>query len=138
MGIRIVSSFTTSEGFTVSEVYARITFVSVHLNSLIVSIIQEFSLTRDFRINAKTLSSVPFTTDTLSFQAVAFPTLEMAYFRLKRQLTKSGLVVEDVLEEGQYPSTYTEPEEVETPAQTTTLDTLSLAPEPSEEAPAVE
>ena len=140
MGIRILSSFQTAEGFQVTEVYSRIVFVSTHLVSNIVTFRQEFSLTRDFRLDAKTISSVPFTTDTVSFQATSFPTVDMVYFHLKRHLVRLGLVVEDVLEEGQAPSTYTEPDEVETPAHTGAPGLIAPEPDivPPAEPPVVE
>lgn len=138
MGVKVLTSFTTPEGFAVTEVYVRIVSMSFNMVSSIATLQQEFSVSRDARLQSQRLSRVPFTTDVMSFSALAFPTIDMLYFRLKRYLTKLGLTVEDVLEEGQVPSTYTEPDEIETPPQTHAVDTLAPAPAPSEEAPAVE
>jgi len=151
MGIKVLTSFTTPEGFSVTEVYIRIVSMSFDMVSNTATLKQEFSTSRDSRLQSQRLSHVPFTTDITTFSAIAFPTIDMLYFHLKRYITKLGLTAEDVLEEGQVPSTYTEPEEVETPAQTIVLDTIAPlpapapapaddapAPPPLEEAPAVE
>ena len=113
MGIKVVTSYVTPEGFQVTEVYGRIVFFSFDVVSGIISARQEFSLSRDLRLNGKTIRSVPFTSDIFTFQAPAFPSVDMLYFHMKRQLTRTGLTVEDVLEPGQVASTYSEPEPVE-------------------------
>lgn len=118
MGVRIVTSYETAEGFQVTEVYSRIVAFAVDLLSNRVTVRQTFYLSRDMRLSGKTLERVPFTTDIFTFQAVGFPTtIDMLYFHLKRQLTSVGLTVEDVLEPGQSPSTYSEPDPVQAPAE---------------------
>lgn len=134
MGVKVLTSFTTPEGFAVSEIYIRIVSMSLNMVSNIATFQQEFSLSRTSRLQSQQLSRVPFTTDIVSFSAIAFPSIDMLYFHLKRHLTKLGLTVEDVLEPGQVPSTYTEPDEPETPAQTVVIDTLAPAPAPAPEA----
>jgi hypothetical protein len=135
MGVKVLTNFTTPEGFLVTEVYVRIVFMSFNLESNIATLQQEFSTSRDSRLQSQRLPRVPFTTDVVSFSARAFPTIDMVYFHLKRYLTKLGLTVEDVLEDGQEPSTYTEPEEIESPAQTDAVGAFVPAPAPT---PAVE
>ena len=131
MGVKVVTTFTTSEGFSVSEVYIRIVSVTFNIVSNTATLQQEFSISRTSRLQSQQLSRVPFSADIVSLSVLAFPTIEMLYFRLKRCLVKRGLVVEDVLEDGQEPSTYTEPEDVETPPQTEVVDTIGRAPTPA-------
>lgn len=107
MGIRALVSFQTGEGTSVSSIYIRIAFFSFNLVSKIVTIRQEFSITRDFCLISRRLPKVPFTPDTYSFHSREFPTMDMLYYNLKQYLTNKGVTVEDVLEEGQPPSTYT-------------------------------
>ena len=61
----------------------------------------------------------------------SLPSSDVLYFHLKRQLRSVGLAVDDVLEEGQAPSTYSEPEVVETlpPPEPEVVETLP-PPEP--------
>jgi hypothetical protein len=127
MGVKVLTNFTTPEGFLVSEIYIRIVHVSFDMVSNIATLRQEFSTSRTSRLQSQVLSRVPFTTDVVSFAAPNFPTIDMIHFHLKRQLTKLGIQVEDVLEPGQSPSAYTEPEEVVTPPEENSISAI-LAP----------
>lgn len=110
MGVRILTSYETSEGFRVTEVYSRIIGFSFNMITKNVYITQNFYLSRDMRLSGKSLERVPFTSGVFTFQAAGFPTtVDMLYFHLKRRLTSEGFAVEDVLEPGQSPSTYSEP-----------------------------
>lgn len=110
MGVRILTSYETAEGFRVTEVYARIAVFSFDMSTSKIYIRLNFYLSRDMRLSGKSLERVPFTSDMFTFEATGFPTtVEMLYFYVKRQLTSKGITVEDVLEPGQSPSTYSEP-----------------------------
>lgn len=126
MGVRIITSYQTPEGFQVTEVYSRIGGFSFDFGSNTTTVRQIFYLTRDMRLDGRSLGRVPFTTDIFTFQAPFFPTIDMLYYHLKRQLTSKGFVVEDVLESGQTPSTYSEPDPAETSAVDTAPQTISV------------
>lgn len=130
MGLLAITNFTTPEGFLISQVYVRIVFTSYNLISGIAVIQFACYLTRDARLEGRQPIAIPYMTDIHAFTHPALPTLEVLYFHLKRQLRSVGLTVDDVLEEGQDPSTYTEPDPIETPPnpEGTAITTTSILP----------
>lgn len=115
MGLLAVTDFTTPEGFLVSQVYVRIVFTSYNLVSGVTVIQFGCYLDRDARLAGRQPIPIPKTTDIHAVHCASLPTLDVLYFHLKRYLRSLGLTTDDVLEEGQAPSTYTEPDPVETP-----------------------
>ena len=128
MGLLIQNQFETSEGFQVSQVYTRPSVVSINLESNTATVELQFALTRELRLARRQLSAVPFTSPVVSFSVPAFPTIEMVYFHLTRYFTSLGLSVSDVLEPGQTPSTYTEPDPIETPPNAGNQTTMLSSP----------
>ena len=110
MGILVTVEFQTPEGFPITQVYARIVHMTHDLISKITVIKYNCYLSRSTRLDGRNPVAFPFLPDVIAFPAVAFPTVDMLYYHLKKNMTREGLVVEDVLEEGQSLSTYSEPE----------------------------
>lgn len=126
MGLLAITDFTTPEGFVVPHVYVRIVFMSYNLVSGVAVAQFECFLNRDARIEGRTSIRIPQMTDVHTFYTASIPTIEVLYFHLKRQLRSLDLTVDDVLEDGQTPSTYTEPDPIQTPPNPVPApDTLS-------------
>lgn len=115
MGLLAITNFVTPEGFPVSQVYVRIVFTSYSMVSRVAVIQFGCYLDRNMRLENRQPIPIPYMTDLHMVCHPSLPTLEVLYFHLKRQLRSVGLTVEDVLEEGQEPSTYSEPDPIETP-----------------------
>jgi hypothetical protein len=115
MGVLVLTDFVTPEGFPISQVYARILFTSYNFVSRTAVIQFGCYLSRDARLTDRQPISIPYMTDLHMMCVPSLPTMDVLYYHLKRQLRSVGLTVDDVLEEGQVPSTYSEPDPVETP-----------------------
>lgn len=115
MGLLAITNFMTPEGISISQVYIRIVFTSYNLVSRVAVIQFGCYLSRDARLANRQPIAIPQMTDVHMVYLSELPTIEVLYFHLKRQLQSVGLTVEDALEDGQEPSTYAEPDPVETP-----------------------
>lgn len=125
MGLLAITNFTTPEGFLISQVYVRIVFTSYNFVSGVAVVQFGCYLTRDARLEGRAAIPIPYMTDVHMFSCGVLPTIDILYFHLKRQLRSLGLTVDDILEDGQTPSTYTEPDPIETPpASTLPTDTI--------------
>lgn len=115
MGLLAITDFTTPEGFSINQVYVRIVFTSYNLVSGVVVVQFGCYLDRTSRVAGRQPISIPYMTDVHMFHCGSLPTIDVLYFHLKRQLRSLGLTVDNVLEDGQTPSTYSEPDPIETP-----------------------
>lgn len=131
MGLLAIANFVTPEGIPISEVYIRIVFTSYNLISRIAVIQFGCYLSREARLANRQPIAIPHMTDVHMVFLPTLPTFEVLYFHLKRQLQSVGLIVEDALEDGQEPSTYTEPDPVETPPNPNTDTGSTTMPLPT-------
>lgn len=115
MGLLAITDFTTPEGFQISQLYVRILFTSYNCVSAAAVVRFGCYLDRNARVSGRQPIEIPQMPDVYTVYTTPLPTMEVLYFHLKRYLRTLGLTVDDVLEEGQVASTYSEPDPVETP-----------------------
>jgi hypothetical protein len=115
MGLLAITNFTTREGFFISKVYVRIVFTSYNLISGVTVVQFGCYLDRDARLAGRQPIPIPYMTDVHMFHYGSLPSIDVLYFHLKKQLRSLGLTVDDVLEDGQTSSTYSQPDRIETP-----------------------
>ncbi len=141
MGIKVVGSFTTPEGFAYTDIYLRLTTLTIHANKPASNVQLGFTvyLSKEAYDNGKSsLTNPPVSTAisiTVPFVEIgALAWVPFGYYHFSEWLKWKGFAVEDVLEEGQ--STYTPPVAlVFTPPPEPTAISLVL---PTEPAPAPE
>lgn len=110
MGLLVQVTFQTPEGFLVTQVYVKIVHMSFDLTSNMTIARFNCYISREKRLEGRKPVVVPGLFDVMTFTAKSFPHIEMIYYHLKKSIIQNKLSVEDVLEEGQVPSTYSEPE----------------------------
>jgi hypothetical protein len=110
MGLLVTIDFQTPEGFPVTEVYVRIVHMTHDLISNMTVVRFNCYISREKRLEGRKPLTIPNLSDVVVFPAITFPHIDMLYYHLKRNIVQNGFSVEDVLEEGQQPSTYSEPE----------------------------
>jgi hypothetical protein len=106
MGILIRTTFDTPHGFTVTDVYCRITRVTFDPapgGDYVITLKYETHLSRDRRLAGALPLSIPDTPELLSTSGV-MGDMTYVYGRLKEALQGRGFTVEDVLEASQQSS----------------------------------
>jgi len=131
MGLLIHTTFTTSEGFPVTNVYCRIgriiydpsggTIYSITLQ-------QQFYLNRQCRLEGKRVLSIPGLSELISFEGELHD-MSYLYGLLKTELVSRGFTVEDVLEP---PAPEPAPAPAPEPAPTEPVPASEVSPQSSE------
>lgn len=121
MGLLVHTSFETREGVPIESVYARITALTCEFRggSTSLTIAYETYLNRDRRMQ----SFAPLLAPTLEYRVhlttpydASIGDMTFLYGKIRERLAERGIVADDVLEEGQPPITYSEPEPVPQPS----------------------
>lgn len=101
MGLNILTSFSTAEGFEIQSIYCRIVMFTYNLINKSVSVQYNFYINRDKRLQGYSSISFPKASQSYTFTSQAVPTMSELYAFLKITLEELEFAVEDVLEEGQ-------------------------------------
>jgi hypothetical protein len=144
MGIKVVGSFTTPEGFAYTDIYLRLTTLTVHANKPRSNVHLGFTvyLSKEAYDDGKSsLTNPPVSTaisTTVPFVEIGtLAWVPFGYYHFSEWLKWKGFVVEDVLEEGQ--SAYTPPTAlVFVPPPEPTVISLILPTEPAPIEPVAE
>jgi len=102
MGLLIQTSFETSEGVPITNVYLRISCITyTFIDHVRVVVQREASITREKRLEGKRLNCVPGIPECVLFQMAKtepWNDIPYVYSKMKSSLEESGFTVEDVLE----------------------------------------
>ena len=104
MGLLIQTSFETSEGVPITNVYLRISSITyTFIDHVRVCAQREASISREKRLEGKRLNNVPGVSEYFVFEMAKSDTwndITYVYSKMKSKLEESGFTVEDVLETG--------------------------------------
>lgn len=104
MGLLVQTSFETSEGVPITNVYLRILSITyTFVDNVRVLVQREASISREKRLQGRKLNYVPGIPECIVFEMTKsdpWNDITYLYAKMKSSLEESGFTVEDVLEEG--------------------------------------